>query len=141
MSVRHFNEPRDIGYSKKLADLFSWTAKESTTIFAGAKQKDLFLFAVALAKHREQKFDGNLKEKQSNIPVQALTEKQKWAILSIALAEQHDMTSLKDESPIYRDAEKYAEEGLQILKSHIEKRGPNYPQALEIELKEILGVI
>jgi len=141
MSVRHFNEPRDIGYSKKHADMFSWISKESNTIFAGTKQKDLFLFAVALAKHREHKYDGNVKERQSNIPVQALTEKQKWAILSIALAEQHDMICLEDEGVIYRDAEKYAEEGLEILKSHIDKWGPNYPKALETELKEILEII
>jgi hypothetical protein len=143
MTVKHFNEPRDLAYSKKNAHFFrvdepgSWTHKGSTTIFAGKNQKDLFIFAMALGKNRLLN-KTEVKDRQANIPVSALNERQKWILLSIALANTNDLLCLKDENPHYKEAESYAEEGMNILKSHIDKYGINYPQFLEAELKDIL---
>ena len=67
-----------------------------------------------------------------------MTEKQKWALLSIEISQSNNLFCLKDEAPIYNTAEEYANEGLKILISHVEKFGYNYPKALEAELKEIL---
>ena len=140
MSVRHFNEPRDLAYGKAHAELFqgkeSWIDKGSRKIFAGKAQRDLFIFAMALGKFRNQKFD--VKDRQANIPVQNMPERQKWAILSIALAENNDLLCLKDENPHYKEAERYAEGGIKILQSHIDKWGTDYPRYLEAELKDIL---
>ncbi|MCP1715515.1 hypothetical protein J2T58_001380 [Methanocalculus alkaliphilus] len=143
MTVKHYNEPRDLAYSKKNAHFFkvdepgSWTHKGSTTIFAGKNQKDLFIFAMALGKNRQSK-QTEVKDRQANIPVVALNERQKWTLLSIALANTDDLLCLKDENPHYKEAESYAEEGINILKAHIEKYGINYPKFLEAELKDIL---
>ena len=86
MSVRHFNEPRDLAYGKAHAELFqgkeSWIDKGSRKIFAG-RPRDLFIFAMALGKFRNQKFD--VKDRQANIPVQNMPERQKWAIYLLPL--------------------------------------------------------
>jgi hypothetical protein len=105
-------------------------------MFAGKTQRDLFIFAMALGKSRKQKSD--VKDRQANIPVQNMAERQKWAILSVALAEHNNLMCLKDENPLYKEAERYAEEGLKILQSHVDKWGSSYPKYLEAELKDIL---
>ncbi|WP_424353437.1 hypothetical protein [Methanosarcina mazei] len=144
MSTKHNNEPRDIGYSKKHSEYYqgddtSWL--KTKTIFAKKYQKDLFIFAMALGKHREISSQFDLSDKKtSNIPVSAISERQKWALLSIGIAEDSDLICLKDEKPIYDKAECYAKEGMEILKSHMDKWGTNYPKFLESELKEILGI-
>lgn len=140
MSTKHNNEPRNVGYSKHHAQYFqdkeAWIDKESNTIFAGKKQRDLFIFAMALGKFRD--IDSGLKDKQANIPVDAISEQQKWALLSIGITECNELICLKDEGALYEEAEKYAEEGLKILKSHMDKWTINYPKALAADLKEIL---
>jgi len=140
MATKHFNEPRDLAYGMIHAELFqgetSWINRDSSTIFAGKTQRDLLIFAMALGRLRGQKSD--VKDRQANIPVSNMPEKQKWAILSIALAEHNDLVCLKDENPHYKEAERYANEGLKILKSHIDKWGPEYPRYLEAELRDIL---
>ncbi len=140
MVVRHFNEPRDLAYSRQHSGLFqgkgSWIDKDSRGLFAGRTQRDLFIFAMALGRTRKQKSD--VKDRQANIPVQTMAERQKWAVLSISLADHNDLMCLKDENPLYKEAERYAEEGLKILQSHVDKWGSNYPKYLEAELKDIL---
>lgn len=143
MSADHKGEPRNVGYSEKHAEYYqdkqsSWINKESNNIFAGKRQKDLFIFAMALGKNRNQLSE--IKEKQNNVSVDAMSESQKWALLSIGITQDEDLICLKDEKLIYELAEKYANEGMEILKSHIDMWGPNYPKALEVELKEILGI-
>jgi len=98
--------------------------------------KDLFIFGMALGRYRKQKSE--VKGKMPNIPVKSLVERQKWAVLSIALSDHADLICLKDEDPLYKEAELYAEEGLKILKSHVEKWGPEYPKYLEAELMDII---
>ncbi|MDW7774878.1 MAG: hypothetical protein SCH39_00910 [Methanosarcinales archaeon] len=140
MSTKHNNEPRNVGYSKHHAQYFqdqeAWINKESNTIFAGKKQRDLFIFAMALGKFKES--NSGLKDKQANIPVDAISEQQKWALLSIGITECNELICLKDEGALYEEAEKYAEEGLKILKSHMDKWTINYSKALAADLKEIL---
>jgi hypothetical protein len=140
MVTKHFNEPRELAYGAIHAELFqektSWINRDSSTIFAGKTQRDLLIFAMALGRLKGQKSD--VKDRQSNIPVSNMPEKQKWAILSIALAEHNDLMCLKDENPHYREAERYANEGLKILRSHIDKWGVDYPRYLEADLRDIL---
>lgn len=146
-SVSHKNEPRDVGYSADVAGLYQnrdhgWLRERSGTIFSGRMQKDLFIFAMALAKHREKKIgSGSIPKRVPNIPVGAMDSSQKWELLSIGIADDGGLLCLKDETEIYRRAEGYAHEGIQILQSRIEKAGGNYPKALEVELREILGLI
>jgi hypothetical protein len=143
MTTNHNNEPRDVGYSETFLDYYqdksddSWLRKESSSIFAGKNQKDLFIFAMALGKAKNKK--ATVKSKQSNVSVSAMTEKQKWALLSIGISESRDLICLKDESPLYSIAEKYAEEGMKIIQSHRDRYGINYPKFLEAELRDILG--
>jgi hypothetical protein len=143
MATNHSNnnEPRDAGYAKDHAEYYqdtdSWLSKNSKSIFAGKYQKDLFIFAMALGKYRQKKSSIN-PPKQSNVRVDAMTERQKWALLSIGISESKNLLCLKDESPMYMNAEEYAHEGLNILISHVEKYGINYPKSLEAELKELL---
>jgi hypothetical protein len=142
MTFKHNNEPRDVGYSETFLDYYrdksedSWLKRESSSIFAGKNQKDLFIFAMALGKAKNKK--SAVKSKQNNVSVSAMTEKQKWALLSIGIFESRDLICLKDESSIYNIAEKYAEEGMKIIQSHKEFYGINYPKFLEAELRDIL---
>jgi hypothetical protein len=141
MATNHNNEPRDAGYAKEHAEYYqdkdSWLSKNSKSIFAGKFQKDLFIFAMALGKYRQKKLPVK-SPKLSNVRVDAMTERQKWALLTIGISESKDLLCLKDESPLYVKAEEYAYEGLNILVSHVDKYGINFPKALEAELKEIL---
>jgi len=142
MATNHNNEPRDAAYTKEQFDIYTdkkggWLNKESKSIFAGKFQKDLFIFAMAIGKHRQQN-NPLPPPKLGNVRVDAMTEKQKWALLSIGIAEKKSLLCLKDESPLYANAEEYAYEGLKILISHIDKYGVNYPKALEAELKELI---
>ncbi len=137
MTDEHHNEPREVGYSKKHSALFKdWTKKESNTVFAGATQADLFFFAMSVGFNRKKQKEP--KNKANNVPVNVLSEAQKWGLLSTAIAKKDDLLVLKDEKPIYAEAEKYVEEGIGILKSHIEKQGLNYPKYLEAELRDLL---
>jgi len=142
MTTKHNNEPRDVGYNETFLDYYqdksddSWLRKGSSSIFAGKNQKDLFIFAMALGKAKNKK--STVKSKQSNVSVSAMTEKQKWALLSIGISESRDLICLKDESPLYNIAEKYAEEGMKIIQSHKDRYGINYPKFLEAELRDIL---
>ena len=138
MAEEHRNEPRDIGYSKDQKEVYAdWTEKDSSSIFAGLAQADLFFFAMAVGYNRERQEEP--KNKLNHIPTSVLSEAQKWGILSTEIAKKEDLLVLKDEKPIYSEAEKYAEEGIKIIKSHIEKHGLNYPKYLEAELREILN--
>ena len=141
----HFNEPIRVGYDKDNHELYSeknnknktsWTSKESSTIFAGVTQAELFLFALAVGKNK-----GNtvpFKKIEKNIPLTAFKEDQKWQVLSSIIAKGKNLIQLKDEKAIYSIAEEYANEGINILKSHMEMSGPNYPKMLEAELRDIL---
>lgn len=142
MATNHNNEPRDASYTKEHFEYYTdkkdgWLNKESKSIFAGKFQKDLFIFAMAVGKNRQKKSPVK-SPKLANVRVDAMTEKQKWALLSIGISESENLLCLKDESPLYSNAEEYAYEGINILVSRVEKYGINYPKALEAELKEIL---
>jgi len=143
MAANHNNEPRDAAYTKDQLEIYTdkkggWLNKDSKSIFAGKFQKDLFIFAMAIGKHRDQYSPLN-PPKQANVRIDAMTEKQKWALLAIGISESNNLLCLKDEAPLYAEAEEYAHEGLKILISHVEKYGINYPKSLEVELKEILS--
>jgi len=142
MATNHNNEPRDASYTKDQFEYYTdkkggWLNKDAKSIFAGKYQKDLFIFAMAIGKYRQKKSPVK-SPKLANVRVDAMTEKQKWALLSIGISESKDLICLKDESPLYTKAEEYAYEGFNILVSHVDKYGINYPKALEAELKEIL---
>jgi len=143
MSTNHYNEPRYVGYSKEVMKYYqtdhvdSWTDSKSTSIFAGKMQKDLFIFAMAVGKYYEKKAT-EVKNKQNNVSVQAMKDNQKWAVLSIGIEEKGDLFCLKDETPIYSEAEKYAHEGIKIIKSNIDEHSINYPLKLEEILRNIL---
>ena len=138
MNDEHRNEPRNVGYGKVNKDCYTeWTKKDANSIFAGTTQADLFLFSMGIGSHRGKKSEP--KGKANDISVDALKEDQKWALLSTGIAERKDLLILKDEKPIYLEAERYAEEGIKILNSHIEKQGLNYPKFLEAELRDLLA--
>jgi len=138
MSEGHFNEPRNVSYTKGTKELYeNWTKKEKNSgIFAGINQSGLFFFAMAIGVHRNQ--SKPLKKRIPNMNVSALSEDQKWGILSASISKNKDLLVLKNEKPIYETAEEYAEEGMKIIKSHIDKHGLNYPKFLETELRDIL---
>ena len=137
MSDEKRNKPREVGYSKIHKDVYKeWIEKDSKSIFAGVKQADLFFFAMALGFHREKKKDP--KNKVLDIPVNVFSKDQEWGILSTMIYKNKELGVLKDERSIYIEAEKYAEEGIEIIKSHIESMGVDYPKNLEVELRNLL---
>ena len=146
MPTKKFAVPREVSYSKSHADYYQnkedgWLGKNSLTIFKGGRQKDLFLFAYAVGKNRNEKSTFGASDRQSNIPIDAMDDKEKWSILASGIKETEDILCLDEQKKIYEHAEEYAKEGIEIIKSRMEKYGTNYPKQLEAELKEILGVI
>jgi len=139
MPSEHINEPREVGYSKEYRETIytEWTKKESSSIFAGCTQADLFVFAMAVGYQRDKASEP--KSKANNVPLSAFDEEQKWAVLSAAIAKKNDLRILTDEKPLYTEAENYAEEGIKIIQSHVERQGSNYPKYLEAELRELLS--
>lgn len=146
MAIKKFESPRFVAYSKSHADYYQnkedgWLGKDSLTIFRGGFQKDLFLFAYAIGKNRKEKSTFGTNDRILNIPTTAMDEKEQWAILASGIEESKDILCLADQKEIYEKAEEYAKEGIEIIKSRMDKYGINYPKHLEAELKEILGVI
>jgi hypothetical protein len=143
MTDIHRNRPRDIGYSKTVMKYYqkesddSWTKNEANTIFAGKMQKDLFIFAMSIGKYFNKK-SSEIKSKQNNVSVDAMNENQRWAVLSIGLAEDKNLLNLKDETPFYLKAERYAEGGIEIIKSHMDYHHESYSDFLEKLLNDIL---
>ena len=137
MANEHRNEPREVAYSKEYKEQYKeWTSKDSSSIFAGSTQADLFFYAMAVGHQRKKASE--LRSKANDVPVSVLSEEQKWGVLSAEIAKNNDLRILMDEKPIYAEAEKYADEGLKIVQSHIERQGTNYPKYLEAELREML---
>jgi hypothetical protein len=143
MADTHHNEPRFIGWGDKFKEYYTisesytgWRDTNSHTIFRKKDQKDLFVFAMALGYYNRQK--SPVTYRQQNIRTEVLTERQKWAVLPIGVTEKEDLLSLQDETSIYGLAEQYANEGILILKSQMEKTELNYSKALEAQLREIL---
>jgi hypothetical protein len=134
----HNNEPTVFGWSNHYRDYYQdWTdRKKSNNVFKTKDQKDLFLLAMALGYYSGLKSE--VKQKQSNIRVESLSERQKWALLPIAISEKKDLLCLKNEAPMYNLAEQYANEGIKVLKSQMDMFGLNYFKALEADLREIL---
>lgn len=146
MSSKKFVEPRNASYSKEHTDYYQdkdkgWLVKENKTIFGGKLQKDLFIFAYAVGKNRERKGLFKPAEKVSNVYVTAMKPEEKWAILSLGIAETGDILCLDDQKKIFESAEEYAKEGIEVIKSNMDRYGSNYPKQLEYELKEILGIV
>ncbi|MBT8508696.1 hypothetical protein AZH53_09795 [Methanomicrobiaceae archaeon CYW5] len=146
MATKTFEVPRNASYSKDHADYYQnkengWLGKNSSTIFQGKRQKDLFLFAYAIGKNRGSKSIFKPNERRSNVSVEAMTNEEKWCIVASGIEETGDILCLDDQKSVYEDAEEYAKEGIEIIKSHMERYGPNYPKQLELELKEILGAL
>ena len=118
----HRNEPRNVAYSRENEKYYStkqpesYLRTDSSTIFAGAMQVDLFLMCIGLARYYGQK-PKELKSRVMNIPTNALGEPGKWLILGLGMVDTGDLSCLNDENPLYLSAEQYAEAGFSILPS------------------------
>lgn len=140
---RHHNEPRNVAYSKENEKYYSirqpesYLRTDSSTIFAGAMQVDLFLMCIGLARYYGQK-PKELKSRVANIPTNALGEPGKWLILGLGMVDTGDLSCLNDEEPLYRTAEQYAEAGFPILQSLLQEHGSGFPGFLESTLKKIV---
>lgn len=141
-NVYHHNEPRNVAYSKENEKYYStkfpesYLRNDSSTIFAGAMQADLFLICLALAKYygREPK---EVKERTANISTNAMGESGKWLILGTGMMDTGDLNCLNDESPLYLAAEQYAEAGFDVLQSLLLEHGNGFSAFLESLLKKI----
>lgn len=132
-----FNVPRAVNYSKENEKYYDeWLNSDSNTIFAGFNKGDLFIFAMAIGKNRGKPKD--LKNKIPYINVHQMKEEERWALLSISISENKDLSILKNQQPLYSEAERYADEGINIIKSHMDLYGASYYKALESELRDIL---
>ena len=139
----HRNEPRNVAYSRENEKYYStkqpesYLRTDSSTIFAGAMQVDLFLMCIGLARYYGQK-PKELKSRVMNIPTNALGEPGKWLILGLGMVDTGDLSCLNDENPLYLSAEQYAEAGFPILQSLLQENGSGFPGFLESTLKKIV---
>ena len=139
----HRNEPRNVAYSRENEKYYStkqpesYLRTDSSTIFAGAMQVDLFLMCIGLARYYGQK-PKELKSRVMNIPTNALGEPGKWLILGLGMVDTGDLSCLNDENPLYLSAEQYAEACFPILQSLLQEHGSGFPGFLESTLKKIV---
>ena len=141
---RHNGVPRNLAYDSEDSPYYSIRKEEtlsyvrsgSSTIFAGENQTTLFLMALAYARFKDLP-PLELKKRESNISTDALKESGHWLIRATGLADTKDLMALKDESPIYKEAEKYANAGFKEIKELITKHGKGFSEILEIELRRL----
>lgn len=141
---RHNGVPRNLAYdsedspyySTRKEETLSYVRSSSSTIFAGENQTTLFLVALAYARYKDLP-PLELKKRESNISTDALKESGNWLIRATGLADTKDLMALKDEGPIYKEAEKYANAGFKEIKELITKHGRGFSEILEIELKRL----
>ena len=141
---RHNGVPRNLAYDSEDSPYYSIRKEEtlsyvrsgSSTIFEGENQTTLFLMALAYARFKDLP-PLELKKRESNISTDALKESGNWLIRATGLADTKDLMALKDESPIYKEAEKYANAGFKEIKELITKHGKGFSEILEIELRRL----
>jgi len=75
---------------------------------------DIFLLAMTVGKNLG--LSKPLVKKASNLPKGSLTDKQTWAMIAVALAEEDsDIFTLKDGQKIYQICEEYANGGIDLV--------------------------
>lgn len=137
MSEKHNNEPRDIGYNKEFKDFIkSCIEKGSSTVFEGLTQAEFYMLAFSLGVNRN--LESEVKNKGNDIPVdRGFSQEMRWTLLSLGISND-DLLALKNEKPLYSESERYANEGIQIIKSRMEKESASFDKWLESELIEII---
>lgn len=138
----HYTAPRDLAYDEEDMPYYSKDGdlslfkSNSSTLFSGENQTALFLLAMAYARHHKLE-PQDLKKRMSNISVNALDLSGGWLVLAGGLADSKDLMSLKDEGPIFKEAERYANAGFKVIKNSILTQGKGFADFLELELLAI----
>lgn len=137
----HTGVPRNLAYDSEDAPYYSTKDGElsflrNPTIFSGENQTTLFLLAMAYARSKNLP-PQDLKKREANILTSAMGGSGNWLILAGGLADADDLMVLKDESQIYKDAEKYANAGFKEIKELVKMHGRALSEVLEIELGKL----
>lgn len=139
----HEGVPRNVAYDSEDAPYYStkdsdlsYIRSGSQTIFSGENQTTLFLLSMAYARCKNIP-PLNLKKREANILTKAMGGTGNWLILAGGLADSKDLMELKDETQIYKEAEKYANAGFKEIKELVNKHGLAFSELLEIELRRL----
>jgi hypothetical protein len=109
-----FEGKADKDGKRRIADYYSQqgAVKSPSSFFYEKNALDIFLLAMAVGK--SYGIRTKLVKKALNLPKNSLTEKQTWAMIAVALAEdESDIFTLKNGTEIYRICEEYANGGIE----------------------------
>ena len=102
------------GKEPRIAEYFGGARKainNPSSFFYQKTALDIFLLAMAVGKHYGIR--KKIENARQNLPKNSLTDKQTWAMIATALAEEKsDIMTLKDGSQIYKICEEYANGGI-----------------------------
>ena len=105
------------GKDDRVKDYFGGARKavnNPSSFFYGKTALDVFQLAMAVGKYYGARKP--LVSPKQNLPKNSLTEKQTWAMIAVALAEdESDIFTLKDGNQIYRICEEYANGGIEMI--------------------------
>ena len=105
------------GKDDRVKDYFGAARKainNPSSFFYGKTALDIFQLAMAVGKYYGVR--KTIVDKKQNLPKNSLTEKQTWAMIAVALAEdESDIFTLKDGNQIYRICEEYANGGIEMI--------------------------
>jgi len=105
------------GGNEKVLNYFGGSRKavnSPSSFFYGKTALDIFQLAMAVGKYYGAR--KKLVNARQNLPKNSLTEKQTWAMIAVALAEEEsNIFTLKDGGQIYRICEEYANGGIEMV--------------------------
>ena len=131
------DEPRDLDVDDERHQLYRELTEAENSPFYNRTMKDVFVFAAAYGffyNTRER-----LKRKKGTIPLSALSEADRWLLISIAIADRNSLDALFNIKEIYEVAQEYANGGITTLRNAIMSQEAGDPyKRIEAEIRSIL---
>ncbi len=104
---------RDLRYSKDDSEKYRKLINDAISPFHGTTFKDLFLYAATYG--FAQGLRQPLVRPQSNIPLSALNDEEKWLLKAMALADTNSLHVLNNDKEMYLISEEYANGALDTI--------------------------
>lgn len=133
--------PENVAYAEDKGELYNYLIekKEDSPFY---KKKMATLFTYALAVGYQKHVPETPKNRKPYIPTDVFSEKEKWLIMAVAIAEKKDVAVLLDLNEVVRIAESYANAGIRQLAETISKEALGDPLSrMESDIRSALSKI
>jgi len=132
--------PRDLHVDEDKHGMFKELEEEEMFKKTYAPMKTIFLYAMAIGWYSKQRIP--LKKKKASIPSSSISEKERWLLNAIAVAETRDIDIIRDGEEVAKIAEEYANYGIDILynmryDNKIRKQSEFY-QVLDLDISRVI---